>query len=480
MVVAMTTTREADVPETTTGDDDPCDLPAHELARRLRGGRLSAREALERHLERIERDNGVLNAVVSLDADRARRQAGEADAGLARGEVRGPLHGVPMTLKDAHDVAGLRTTVGTPVLDRIADEDGTVAARLRAAGAIIVGHTNAAAWLGDPGQTSNPVFGRTVNPWDGGRTPGGSSGGAAAALAAGLTPLEIGSDLAGSVRMPAHCCGVYGLKTTEHRVPLTGFFRPPGGAPRPVRILSTLGPMARDLDDLALALSVVAGPDGRDGDVPPVPLGAPAPRAVRDLRLAVAPAPAGAAVARAIRAPVERVAAGAADAGASVVERLPELDWAAHDGLFADLSGAITGVFDPAASLREEQRTLGWYLAALERRDAVAAAWDAFFRDVDALVLPPAPVTAFTHREPGAPVEVDGAAVGYWELPRLLTPANLAGLPALVVPGGLDEAGLPVGVQLVGPRWSEMDLLDVARALEAAGILPGFRRPPTG
>jgi len=189
-----------------------------------------------------------------------------ADAALRRGEIWGPLHGVPMTLKDGHDVAGLRTTVGTLQFDRVADEDGTVAARLRAPGAIIIGHTNVPPFLADY-QSANPVFGRTANPWDTEGTPGGSSGGAAAALAAGMTPLEICSDLAGSLRLPAHFCGVYGLKTTEHRVPLTGFFRPPDGVPRSVRMISSLGPMARDLGDLQLALAIVAGPDGHDGEV---------------------------------------------------------------------------------------------------------------------------------------------------------------------------------------------------------------------
>jgi amidase len=154
-----------------------------------------------------------------------------------------------MTLKDGHDAAGLRTTVGTTLFDRVADQDGTVAARLRTAGAIIIGHTNVPSFLANDLQSANPVFGRTGNPWDPERTPGGSSGGAAAALAAGMTPLEVGSDLAGSVRVPSHFCGVYGFKTTEHRVPFTGFFRQPTGVPRSVRILSSLGPMARDLGD---------------------------------------------------------------------------------------------------------------------------------------------------------------------------------------------------------------------------------------
>jgi amidase len=455
-----------------------CDLPARILARRIKRREVSASEALEAHLERIEKHNSALHAVVSLDPDRARKLARDADAALRRGEVRGPLHGVPMTLKDAHDIAGLRTTIGAELLDRVADEDGTVAARLRAAGAILIGHTNVAAWLADLAQSANPLFGRTANPWDTNRTAGGSSGGAAAALAAGMTPLEVGSDLAGSIRLPAHFCGVYGLKTTEHRVPFTGFFRPPDRAPRPVRILSCLGPMARDLGDLQLALAVIAGPDGHDGDVPPVPLVPLRRRKLQGLRLAVAPTLPGATVARAIRQRVERVAAQASDAGARVEERLPETDWDALQELFGDLAVTITSIFDPAADLRDEQRTLAWYLAALHRRDGFIASWQRFFEDFDGLLLPPAMTTAFTHRNTGAPVEVDGKMVSYWEQARLAAICNLTGLPGLVVPAGVDDQGLPIGLQIVGPLWSELRLLAIARELERAGILPGFKAPP--
>jgi amidase len=458
-------------------DRDPCELPARVLARRLQRRQLTAAEALAAHLERIEKRNATLNAVVSLDADRARASAEAADAALRRGELLGPLHGVPMTLKDGHDVAGLRTTVGTALFDRVADEDGTVAARLRAAGAVIVGHSNVPPFLADY-QCANPIFGRTSNPWDTGRTPGGSSGGAAAALAAGMTPLEVGSDLAGSVRLPAAFCGVYGLKTTEHRIPLTGFVRPPDGVPRSVRIMASLGPMARDLGDLRLALGVVAGPDGLDGDVPPVPLGPPRRVRLRDLRLAVAPTLPGATVAGAVRQQVERVAAEAADAGARVEERLPELDWTAFHQLFGGLLEVITGVVDPQASLGDEQRSLLWYLDALERRDRFVAAWEGFFEDLDALLLPAAMTSAFTHRESGAPIEVDGERVDYGALGLPLVFGNLTGLPGLAVPAGLDRDGLPVGVQLVGPRWSETRLLGIARELERAGILPGFQAPP--
>jgi len=443
--------------------DELSALPARELASRLRAGQVSAVDVLDARLARIEKHNPELNAVVSLDAVAARRQAEAADAALRRGELLGRLHGVPMTIKDAYDVAGLRTTVGTPVLDRVAEQDSTVAARLRAEGAIIIGHTNVPPWLADY-RAENPIFGRTSNPWDTARTSGGSSGGAAAALAAGMTPLEIGSDLAGSVRLPAHFCGVYGLKTTEHRVPATGFLRPPPGGVRPVRIMGSHGPMARDLGDLELALSIISGPDGQDGDIPPVP---PGPGLAGAPRLAVAPTLPGATIQDALREKVERVAAAASDAGASVEERLPDVDWPAMNELFVKLLFTITGVFDPTAELPDEQRTLGWYLTALARRDAFIAAWESYFADLDALILPPAQTVAFTHEESG--YEAEG---------ELLAFANLTGLPGLVVPAGLDEGGLPVGVQIIGPRWSETRLLEIGRWLEDAGILPGFQAPP--
>jgi amidase len=455
--------------------DDLCSLPARVLADRVRRRQVGAVELLEAHLARID-EIDTLTAVVSVDVEAARERAREADAALGRGEVWGPLHGVPMTLKDGHDVAGLRTTLGTSELDRVAVEDGTVAARLRSAGAIIFGHSNVPPWLADY-QSANPLFGRTSNPWNSGRTAGGSSGGAAAALAAGMTPLEICSDLAGSLRLPAHFCGVYGLKTTERRVPFTGFFRV-GAAPRSVRIMSCLGPMARDLGDLELALSIIAGPDGRDSDVPPVPLDPLRRREVRDLRLAVATTVPGASVARRVRHEVERVAARASDAGARVEERLPDIDWEALHRLFGDLLDTITGLFAPDADLRDERRTLAWYMEALDRRDRFIGAWDEFFDGIDALILPPAMTTAFPHCAPRSAVDVDGRAVSYSENGLLLVFCNLTGLPALAAPAGLDDGGLPIGIQIVGPRWSETSLLEIAGALEVAEILPGFQPPP--
>jgi amidase len=442
-----------------------CYLSAVELAARLRRRELSAVEVLEAYLDRIATVNPALNAVVSLDAATAREAAATADRALSRGGEVGPLCGVPMTLKDGHDVAGLRTTVGSAVFDRIPTADGTVAARLRTAGAVIVGHTNVPSFLADY-KCENPIFGRTNNPWCADRTPGGSSGGAAAAVAAGLSPVEVGSDLAGSVRLPAHFCGVFGLKATEHRVSTVGFFSPPPGVPRTVRVLGAPGPMARTLDDLDLVLRVIAGPDGRDADVPPVPL--PARRRVdlAGLRLAVATELPGAEVSPSLRAAVDRVAAGASDRGARVSADLPGLDWG-EQRLFGELVEVVTGVFDPGAQLPDERRTVEWYLTALHRRDAFIAAWERYFDGYDALILPPAQTTAFGHD-----------ATGYDRQGYSMIFANLAGLPALTMPARVDDEGLPVGIQLVGPRWSESRLLDIAAALEDADILPGFTRPP--
>src|SRR6266480_4960530 len=279
-----------------------------QLAAAIRAGDVSATEVLEVHLAQIATHNPALNAVVTMDAEQAHKRAREADEALARGEVWGPLHGVPFTLKDAHATAGMRTTTGFPPLaNYVPKVDSTVTARLKAAGGILLGKTNVHMMLADPAQSINPIFGRTNNPWNVERTPGGSSGGAAAALAAGMTPFDIGTDLSASIRIPAHFCGVCGLKPTEQRVPLTGLI--PGlSTPRSVRIMSCLGPMARTIEDLALLYQIIAGPDGYDTEVQPVPVDDMSPLELKNLRIAFAPTFPGFPVAAEIRASVEELA----------------------------------------------------------------------------------------------------------------------------------------------------------------------------
>jgi amidase len=457
--------------------DDLVFASASELATWIRQRHVSAAEVVDAYLTRIARYNPPLNAVVTLDEERARKRAQEADAALAHNETWGPLHGVPMTLKDGHSVAGMRTTAGfEPLSNYIPTEDGTVAERLKAAGVIIVGKTNVPVLLGDF-QTDNPIFGRTNNPWDLNRTPGGSSGGAAAAVAAGLVPLEIGSDLSGSIRIPAHFCGVFGLKPTEHRVSLAGHIPDPPGSPRGVRVIAVIGPLARCVDDLSVALRVIAGADGRDTDVPPVPL---VPEAalppLKDLRIAWAPTFPNVPVTRDVRAAIEGLTTELTSLGCRVEERLPKVSFGEQRELLSRLVGFVIGVFQPHPG-DTPLSSLADYFTALDRRDYFIRTWEHFFTAWDVLLCPVAMTTAFPHRATGTPLNVDGETVRYWEEISHCTPFSLTGHPAVVIPLGQDQEGLPIGVQLVGRRWDDERLLAIAKVLTE--VTGGYQKPPS-
>jgi amidase len=445
-----------------------------QMAGSIRARHVSAREVLSAHLAQIATRNPALNAVITLDAERASERAGEADDAAARGENWGPLHGVPFTLKDAHATSGMRTTTGFPPLrDYVPAEDGTVAARLKAAGGILIGKTNVPVMLADF-QTSNPIFGRTNNPWDTTRTPGGSSGGAAAALASGMTPFEIGTDLSASIRIPAHFCGVFGLKPTERRVALTGLI--PGlPGPRPLRIMTAIGPMARTVEDLALLYSIIAGPDGRDTEVPPVPVDQPAAVELRDMRIAVAPTFPSIPVAAEVRAAVAELATQLSPLCRVVEEAaLPSLDFDQELPSTGALVGMLIGAVQPGE--QDHPTTLAQYLEALDRRDQSIAAWEQFFDRWDVLLCPPAMMTAFPHCEPGSPLRVDRQEVSYWTVSAHGALFNYTGHPAVVLPYTLDRAGLPIGIQLVGKRWNESRLLAMAEAI--AEVTGAFQRRP--
>ena len=446
---------------------------AVELASTIREGRQSATEVLAAHLEWIEACNPALNAIVVLDAERAIERARAADEALARGEIWGPLHGVPFTLKDAHATAGVRTTSGYPPLaDYVPTQDSTVTARLKAAGGILAGKTNVPVMLGDY-QSNNPIFGRSNNPWDLDRTPGGSSGGAAAAVAAGMTPFDIGTDLAGSIRVPAHFCGVFGMKPSEHRVSLEGLI--PGlPPPRPIRIMSCIGPIARSVEDLALLYRIIAGPDGLDGDVPPVPVDDVGPIDLAGLRIAFAPTFPGVPVAADIRHAVLTLAERLSQAGAFVEEAtLPELDFGQDLASVGELVMMLTGANRPS----EHPATLGRYLSALQRRDGSITAWERFFESWDVLLCPTAMTTAFAHCDTGSPLRIDGQEVDYWMVNAHTAIFNYSGHPAVALPCGLDDRGVPIGLQLVTRRWADSRLLAIAAAVSA--IAGGFRRPPS-
>lgn len=444
-----------------------------QMATAIQAKQISVTDALEAHLVQIDKHNRALNAVVTLDAERARERARQADEALARGQVWGPLHGIPFTLKDAHATADMRTTTGFPMLDHVPHEDGTIAARLKAAGGILIGKTNVATMLGDF-QTSNPIFGRTNNPWNIERTPGGSSGGAAAALASGMTPFEIGTDLSGSIRIPAHFCGVFGLKPTEHRVSLAGLI--PGLPPPPsVRIMSCIGPMARTVEDLALLYSIIAGPDRHDTEVPPVPVDAVPKLELKDLRIAFAPTFPGIPVAQSIHNAIEGLAKQLNRAGAIVEEAaLPKLDFNQDLASAGELIGMMIGAFQPGEN--QSPTTLAQYLQALHRRDQSMIAWERFFDQWDVLLCPPSMTTAFPHCEMGSSLQVDGQPEMYWAVSAHCTLFNYTGHPAVVLPYKHDNDGLPIGVHLVGKRWDESRLLAMAKAVSQ--VTGAFQRPP--
>jgi amidase len=447
-----------------------------QLAAAIRAGHVSAKEVLEAHLAQIDKHNPVLNAIITLDAERANERAREADEALARGEVWGPLHGVPFTLKDCHSTAGMRTTAGFPPLsDYVPEEDSTVTARLKAAGGILIGKTNVPVMLADI-QSNNPIFGRTNNPWNMERTPGGSSGGAAAALASGMTPFEIGSDEGGSIRIPAHFCGVFGLKTTENRVSRAGHIPNLPGTPRSGRTMLSIGPMARTVEDLALLYRIIAGPDGRDTEVWPVPVEDVPILELKKLRIAFAPTFPGFPVAAEIGDAVEELAQ-RLDRSGAVVEQatLPELDFNQELSSATELIGMSSGAFQPEE--HEPPTTLAQYLEALHRRDQSIIAWEQFFQAWDVLLCPPSVVTAFPHCETGSPLHVDGQEVRYWMAIAHCVLFNYTGHSAVGLPYKLDRDGLPIGIQMVGKRWDESRLLAMAKAVSE--VTGEFQRPFT-
>lgn len=480
-------------------------MTASALAGAIARGEIGARAALDHYLARIERLGTPVNAVVALDADNARRRADEADAAHARGESWGPLHGVPMTVKDTYEALGLPTVVGEPKLkDYVSQRDAVTVARLRAAGAVIFGKTNTPRLAQDV-QTTNPIYGTTNNPWDAKRTSGGSSGGAAAALAAGFTALEVGSDLAGSIRTPSSWCGVYGHKASYGLIPMRGHIPgPPGTLAEPD--LCVAGPLARSAEDLALALDVLAGPDTIDDTVWTARLPAPKPTTFGDFRIGYCFDHVFCPVAGEVKQRLEDALEAARRAGASVekLDDLPggfEASYDTYDQLLNGLVGAsipdkLYAKARRGASLfglvgKTDAGTLGGFtrratashrdwVRADEARHRLRAEWHALFADYDVVLLPGVCVPAIPHDHEGTvlsrKIEVDGTRRGYTNLFRWIAPATVAGLPATSAPAGLTDAGLPVGVQIVGDYGRDHTTIAFAQHLAAA--IGGFKAPP--
>jgi amidase len=466
---------------------------ATELAASIRDREVSATEALDHLAARVDALDGPINAVVRHDLDRARRAARAADDAVVAGDDLGPLHGVPMTIKDSFQTEGCVTTSGSPELaDFVPGEDAWPVARLRDAGAIPFAKTNLPIFAGDI-QSYNDVYGTTNNPHDLERTPGGSSGGSAAALAMGFTPLELGSDIGGSIRVPAHYSGVMGHKPSYGIVPAHGQIPGMPGTLSQAD-LAVCGPMARSVDDLALGLDVLAGPDRWNEpawrlDLPPA-----RGRELGDLRIAAwlddEYCPVDASSRRVLGELVTAIedAGGRVDASARPGFTLEKADTVFKNLLMAALSGGysrseierIAGTDDdsPAgrAASAAAMRHRGW-LADNERRLQIRERWREFFADHDVILLPVQPrgAIAHDHSEPqwSRTVEIDGVERPYLDLFGWTGPAGAGMLPATVVPAGTGDDGLTIGVQIVGPYLHDRTTLQAARLVsELAGGCP--------
>ncbi|MQY30487.1 Glutamyl-tRNA(Gln) amidotransferase subunit A [Nocardia sp. RB56] len=468
----------------------------------MRAGEVSSVELTDEAIARIERDDTAINAICVRTFDRARAAARRADRARAWGEDR-PLLGIPVTVKESYDIAGLPTTWGMPSQrDHVAAEDAVQVSRLEAAGAVLLGKTNVPLMLRDI-QSFNEIYGTTSNPWDHGRTAGGSSGGSAAALAAGFGALSIGSDLAGSLRTPAHFCGIYAHKPTLGLAPTRGMVAPPAPA-LPIDLdLAVVGPMARTAGDLTLLLDVMAGPDPlTHGVAYEVALPPSRHERLADFRVLIVEdhplIPTGSAV----RAGVHRVADALGDEGARVERRsrlLPDPADAATLYMLLMLSNAAASlpldVYErlrtDAAALSAEDRSLDAarlrgmvlghrdWVEANHRRELHRHGWRQLFTEFDVVVCPITPTPAFPHDHHGGledrRIDIDGVGYPYFDQLVWAGVATMPGLPATAIPAGRSPEGLPVGVQLIGPMFEDRTPLRLAELLERK--IGGFRAP---
>jgi len=433
---------------------------AGEMAAALADRTVSALDLFNAAVERIERLDGPINAVVVRDFDRAREAAKAADAALAAGDRR-PLLGVPMTVKEAFNVAGLPTTWGSAAFkDWIAPTDAVAVARLKAAGAVILGKTNVPPFLAD-WQSANPVYGRTNHPLDPSRVPGGSSGGSAAALATGMVPLEFGSDIGGSIRVPSAFCGVYGHKPSYNLVSQRGH-APPGldGVGPP---LNVVGPMARSVADLVLALGIVAGPADEEAVGYRVDLPTPRHDRLAAFRVLMVETHPVARVDGEIRAALDRLAGALEAVGAKVARRSDRLpDLAAAHAIYLGILSTVMSRGGPASP--DLMNAHAW-MGALDGQLAARRQWGALFADFDVVIAPVMGVVAFPHQDgefAGRTHVIDGEVTPYAAQVAWPGMATLANLPATAVPIGVTRAGLPIGAQIIGPYLEDLTTLAFA------------------
>lgn len=470
---------------------------ANQIAQAIRDRQVSAQEVLEAHLQQIATHNARVNAIVTSDEERARQQAKAADESIAKGEIWGALHGVPITAKDCYETAGLRSTCGYEKLfDYIPAQDATIIARMKAAGAILLGKTNMAILASDMQTISD--FGRTNNPWNLACTAGGSSGGSAAAVAAGFVPMDLCTGLGGSARIPAHFCGVFGIKPTENRVSMAGAWLAPLQGDAGLQYMYAPGVMTRSVEDLKLWLSIVEGQDERWIYTPPTPPDIGDSRPLQSYRIAWADNFGEITANQEIRNTIARVTQTLAGQGCQIEKASPSnfnytAAWENYGELIGawlatrpmpkqptlkdDLRKLIAGGSVIKGALRGSRLKLKQYGAALARRVAFTEQMDNFLSQWDAWICPVVPFPAFKHHTPGKPIEVDGERMPYVLGGIAYTSIfTLTGHPVVVIPIGQTQSGLPIGIHLVGKRWQDSQLLDLAEKI--VRVTGTVSRPP--
>ncbi|MBC2715746.1 MAG: amidase [Desulfobacteraceae bacterium] len=483
-------------------------LSASDLAAGIRSGTFSSHEVISAHINHIHKYNPDLNALVVIDEKTTLDRARQADEALAAGELWGPLHGVPVSIKDHFAVKNMRiTNAFTPLSDQVTDFDATIVKRLKNAGAIILGITNMPVMAMDV-QTFNPIYGRTNNPWDLTRTPGGSTGGGAAAVATGMSPLTIGSDLAGSIRIPAAFCGVYGIKPTENFVSSYGIF--PGLTDknrRTIRAMASLGPLARSIKDLKLCLSIIAGPDGYDAMVPAVNMTPKTKPGYKELRIAWSDNFGDVPVSNETRKVLKQFIDKLSDEGCTI-KKINPADFNFIEvwetwGKMVDLQINVTlpssarfimytlgGIHRSKSPLLQMvyPATYDKFIETCSKREILIAHLEQFLMEWDVFICPVTTQPAYKHLEPNDvifgyniyddPIPVDEHQLNYWMANAAYTaPFNTTGHPAVTIPAGYSQDGMPIGVQLVGRRWHDMELLEIAEMIDAVA---GAYREPAG
>ncbi|MEM7015902.1 MAG: amidase [Pseudomonadota bacterium] len=467
---------------------------AIELAKDIKNKNISASELFEHYLSRIEQYNEGINAIILMDAEAGRAQAKAADEAMAKGESLGPLHGVPMTVKESYNLTGMPTTWGLPHMkNNIAKNDALSVQRLKDAGVNIFGKTNVPVMLSDF-QSYNPVYGTTNNPWDHGRTPGGSSGGSAAALAAGLTGIETGSDIGGSIRNPAHYCGVFGHKPTWGLLPMRGHALAEVITPTDI---SVIGPLARSAADLELAVQIMAGPDRLEAAAVSVNLPTPSQKSLGDYKIALWKDDVMCPVSREVVSRIEQIGQIVEEAGGQVDEfaRPDFTSEYSHDVYFNLLHAAMAARQPddayheaqervrkaPSSDNSELMRTLraqtlthrswGQYN---EARNQMRWAWRDLFDQYDLVLAPIMPTAAFPHDQnpqlSQRTIDIDGEQVPYFNQVFWAGLTGVVYLPSTVIPTGLNGDNLPIGIQVIGPEYGDMQTIGFAKLLEGVGF----------